>query len=462
MKRLFLTFGLVIAFFFTAQLSATTIFDNSTYQGPKIDSKNEYECNPNMSSQNLITTSVSACIDYAKSFHSISSSYSWGACEPTSPPATNTQKGISCRRVFNYDGSSTSVSMGIIFGLPPKQSISCPPDNYPNYTFERDTNNDGKTDQCYNPDELDNASNCANQVGSMLPALTNLATRVCKTDSATGASCGYSKKDGDPSYKLDLEMNCFGDGDKVPEYDPEPMPQPETCAKVNDQLMVCKEKPENKCDAMGNCQDQCGFVNKEFYCFIPCSGDDCDKPTPPVNCETNPTAPVCVEEPEPEDPDFCKNNPTDPKCTTPPDGGGDGGSTGGGGSNIDLKPVVDQLKELNDKTDFTTQKNDGRKEFGAFDDLFGESDIAEIKNMTSEKKEEASQLITNIKDEFSGLFKVSSVGGSYEELTLDFSYGSFHSKVWEFFQQNVGIIATAIMALAWLIAASIVMGGRDD
>jgi len=147
---------------------------------------------------------------------------------------------------------------------------------------------------------------------------------------------------------------------------------------------------------------------------------------------------------------------------TPPDGGGDGGDTGGGGSNIDLKPVVDQLKELNDKTDFTTQKNEGRKEFGAFDDLFGESDIAEIKNMTSDKKEEATQLISNIKDEFSGLFKVSSVGGSYEELTLDFSYGSFHSKVWEYFQQNVGIIAAAIIALAWLIAASIVMGGRDD
>jgi len=329
----------VIAFFFTAQLSATTIFDNVSYQLPKISSTPETRCQSNDSSVSLADKFYSGdkdiCLSLVKSVTSYKPSSQYGY------PSTWTVKScfykgttydmdyINCtgdyyRWVQNSnktgDGQYEAVDLtlqSVARGGMQRfvNTTSCPPDLFPNYIFERDTNNDGKTDQCYNPDELDNASNCANQVGSMLPALTNLATRVCKTDSETGASCGYSKKDGDPSYKLDLEMNCFGDGEKVPEYDPEPMPQPETCAKVNDQLMVCKEKPEEKCDAMGNCQDQCGFVNKEFYCFIPCSGEDCDKPTPPVNCETNPTAPVCVEEPEPEDPDFCKNNPTDPKCT---------------------------------------------------------------------------------------------------------------------------------------------------
>ncbi|MFV0594410.1 hypothetical protein [Shewanella sp.] len=455
MKRLFLTFGLVIAFLFTAQLSATTIFDTSTYQGPLSSSVIDVT-DKDFPNEYFITTSVgakeSAVLTLCTARISTNPEYS-------NPRIQNLGgDSIFCNIDWKPNSWTTKiVSFGYNFS-PPRTSQSCPPADYPNYSFERDTNNDGNADQCYNPDELDNASNCANQVGSMLPALTNLATRVCKTDTETGASCGYSKKDGDPSYQLDLEMNCFGDGEKVPEYDPEPMPQPETCAKVNDQLMVCKEKPEEKCDAMGNCQDQCGYVNKEFYCFIPCTGEDCDKPTPPVNCETNPDAPVCVEEPDPE---FCAANPTDPKCTgtTPPD---EGGETGGGGATIDLGPVVDQLKELNKKNDFTTQKNEGRKEFGAFDELFGEADLTEIKNMASDKKDEASTLINNIRDEFSGLFKVSSVGGSYEDLTLDFSYGSFHSKVWEFFQQNVSIIAAAIMALAWLIAASIVMGGRND
>lgn len=474
MKRLFLTFGLVIAFFFTAQISATTIFDTASYQAPKSSNTPKFRCKV-MGGAWWEAASIQVCLDAREqSVLNESASYYNASCSLDSPaskvgdaPTISCSWKAKCTAPVGQtctDSTITNKVKGQLWYYQDVLSSSCPPDQFPNYSFGRDTNNDGKTDQCYNPDELDNASNCANQVGSMLPALTNIVTKVCKTDQGSGARCGYSKKDGDVVYKLDLEMNCFGDSEnQVPEYNPEPMPEPSNCAKYNDGLMVCKEKPENKCDANGNCQDQCGFFNKEFYCFVQCSGEECDKETPPpVNCETNPTAPVCVDEPEPEDPDFCKNNPTDPKCTTPPDGGGDGGSTGGGGSNIDLKPVVDQLKELNDKTDFTTQKNDGRKEFGAFDDLFGESDIAEIKNMTSDKKEEASQLITNIKDEFSGLFKVSSVGGSYEELTLDFSYGSFHSKVWEFFQQNVGIIATAIMALAWLIAASIVMGGRDD
>lgn len=469
MKRLFLTFGLVIAFFFTAQISATTIFDTASYQAPETSLIKFGNCQ-GIGFTSFISTR-SECVSFLNVRYESVLKKSCPADTYTTSllitSDTETSFVLAYRSVYcngNLKGQNDVGFWSYLSHLD-KQSSSCPPANFPNYTFERDSNADGKTDQCYNPDELDNASNCANQVGSMLPALTNIVTKVCKTDQGSGARCGYSKQDGDVVYKLDLEMNCFGDSEnQVPEYNPEPMPEPSNCAKYNDGLMVCKEKPENKCDANGNCQDQCGFFNKEFYCFINCSGEECDKETPPpVNCETNPTAPVCVEEPDPEpDPDFCKNNPTDPKCTTPPDGGGDGGSTGGGGSNIDLKPVVDQLKELNDKTDFTTQKNEGRKEFGAFDDLFGESDIAEIKNMTSDKKEEATQLISNIKDEFSGLFKVSSVGGSYEELTLDFSYGSFHSKVWEFFQQNVGIIATAIMALAWLIAASIVMGGRDD
>lgn len=456
MKRLFLTFGLVIAFLFTAQLSATTIFDSASYQAPKVESSEIYKCDPaNPSYPNKEFSEIASCVSYIESTYSGLASYRNVVCYVETP----TKVGCS----YEYlNGSTwqnvTQSGRGSFIFVSSSTSKTCPPDDFPLYIVGVDNDNDGKYDQCYNPDELDNLSNCANQVGSMLPALTNLATRVCKTDPYTGASCGYSKKDGDPSYQLDLEMNCFGDGEKVPEYDPEPMPQPETCAKVNDQLMVCKEKPEEKCDAMGNCQDQCGYVNKEFYCFIPCTGEDCDKPTPPVNCETNPDAPVCVEEPDPE---FCAANPTDPKCTgtTPPD---EGGETGGGGAAIDLGPVVDQLKELNKKNDFTTQKNEGRKEFGAFDELFGEADLAEIKNMASDKKDEASSLINNIRDEFSGLFKVSSVGGSYEDLTLDFSYGSFHSKVWEFFQQNVSIIAAAIMALAWLIAASIVMGGRND
>lgn len=476
MKRLFLTFGLVIAFFFTAQLSAATIFDNASYQAPKTSSVTTYMCfvYSNAYIENL---TLDAC--YSAIVQSATPALVYD--KPNAPFEFSSIKNIRWDSSMNLIADRTFGTCFMDYGVkrcfPSNEvhslgrarvpvnsdSATCPPDAFPNYIFSRDTNNDGKTDQCYNPDELDNASNCANQVGSMLPALTNLATKVCKTDQASGARCGYSRKDSDLVYKLDLEMNCFGDSEnQVPEYNPEPMPEPSNCAKYNDGLMVCKEKPENKCDANGNCQDQCGFFNKEFYCFINCSGEECDKETPPpVNCETNPTAPVCVEEPDPEpDPDFCKNNPTDPKCTTPPDGGGgDGGSTGGGGTSqkVDLKPVVDELKSLNDKLDFSTTQNDSTRKMGLLETAFDDDAISELKSKTDEIKTEINGFYTSTKAEISSMFSFSTGGGSYEPITFAFTYGTYSSKIWEYFSQNVAYIAAAIMFLAYLMAARIVL-----
>lgn len=466
MKRLFLTFGLVIAFFFTAQISATTIFDNVSYNAPKVDSVQIYNCYHYNGNRFLGSGTYDQCITMFGN-HLVGISTYPVISEPSCVFESNIDSGkkFKCTVTVQFSPPPKPIPSSAPYSMQPqstKDTSSCPPDAYPNYTFSRDTNNDGKTDQCYNPDELDNASNCANQVGSMLPALTNIVTKVCKTDQGSGARCGYSKQDGDVVYKLDLEMNCFGDSDnQVPEYNPEPMPEPSNCAKYNDGLMVCKEKPENKCDANGNCQDQCGFFNKEFYCFINCSGEECDKETPPpVNCETNPTAPVCVEEPDPNDPDFCKNNPTDPKCQTPPpDGGGDGdgGSTGGGGSNIDLKPVVDQLKGLNDKLDFSTTQNDSTRKMGLLETAFDEDAISELKSKTDEIKTEINGFYTSTKAEISSMFSFSTGGGSYEPITFAFTYGTYSSKIWEYFSQNVAYIAAAIMFLAYLMAARIVL-----
>ncbi|MDH1316656.1 hypothetical protein N5C36_21540 [Shewanella xiamenensis] len=464
MKRLFLTFGLVIAFFFTAQLSATTIFEISSNVPPNIKSNETWQC-----FEQRMT--FDACIALSKSKIQ-SQSTSSEIYEYKGVVSLDGNLNFEVRyNVWNVvptnaNGGYYQFAKDKIFNMISRREVtdsrSCPPDSAPNYTFSYFEVGKSEVSKCYNPDELDNASNCANQVASMLPALTNLSTKVCKTNQDSGARCGYSKKDGDLVYKLDLEMNCFGDSDnQVPEYNPEPMPEPSNCAKYNDGLMVCKEKPENKCDANGNCQDQCGFFNKEFYCFINCSGEECDKETPPpVNCETNPTAPVCVEEPDPNDPDFCKNNPTDPKCQTPPpDGGGDGdgGSTGGGGSNIDLKPVVDQLKGLNDKLDFSTTQNDSTRKMGLLETAFDEDAISELKSKTDEIKTEINGFYTSTKAEISSMFSFSTGGGSYEPITFAFTYGTYSSKIWEYFSQNVAYIAAAIMFLAYLMAARIVL-----
>lgn len=369
MKGLFLAFGLIAALFISNNVQAS-IYDTATYQAPKIDSKNEYECSPNMSSKVLITTSVTACIDYAKSFHSISSSYSWGACEPTSPPAVNTSKAVSCRRVFNYDGSSSPVVVGSIFGLPPKQSISCPPDNYPNYTFERDTNNDGKTDQCYDPRELDNVSKCADlfNSGSILSTGTNVAPLVCK-EFEDGSRCAFSRvnQGTTPYYQPNLEVGCFGDGNPIPKYEPtpnDPQPQPEQCVPYAGGY-ACAADPKNYCSSEFECVDGCGYFNKQFICFRDeqCTGASCSPA--PVDCTTVPDAPICKDQATTPQPSFCEKNPTvqscqsgsnfckknplAPSCQLGGDNGGGtgGGGVGGGGSDfsLDYEKLINGMKD---------------------------------------------------------------------------------------------------------------------
>ncbi|WP_220746781.1 hypothetical protein, partial [Shewanella colwelliana] len=289
---------------------------------------------------------------------------------------------------------STSKKSGTASNPQVLTSSSCPPDSFPNYLYDVDTDGDGQIDKCYEPLELDNASNCKNQAGSMLPALTNISNSVCKTDPATGASCGYSRSDGDNSYQLDLEMNCFGDDKEVPDYDDEPMPEPDTCAKMNDQLMVCKSNPDEKCDFYGRCEKDCGYVNGQFYCFESCSGAQCDEEIPPeVDCVNNPSDPSCPTV-EPEVPEnctksgaglLCKENPED-KCDA--DGVCQKGcgevngvfvcyqspSEGSDLLDIDLQPVVDELKALNKKLDFETVKNRfSLDDLGSFGTIFGES-----------------------------------------------------------------------------------------
>lgn len=468
MKRLFLTLGLVIAFLFSTESYSQSIFDLASYQLPK--STPTYQCSvsvgPSSSHYTKIVGTPEQCSSEVESaierLGTAPNKNKNANCvsqqHPTSPDVTR----LFCTYDLYYFGppSKWLPQSPAPYGSYKIDSVtkSCPPDLFPSYTFGFIPISESEVTKCYDPSELDNLSKCALDVGSMLPAITNLSNKVCKTDPVTGASCGYSKKDGDVVYKADLEMNCFGDGEKVPEYDPEPMPQPDNCAKYNDQLMVCKADPKDKCDSLGNCGDQCGFVNKELFCFIECSGEDCDKPTPPpVNCETNPTAPVCVDEPPP--PEFCEANPTDPKCSVqPPEPctGDDCGSTGGVGQKVDLTPVVDQLKDLNEKLDFKTTDKTGKTNFGGFSDLFSNSDIQAIKNMTDSKKEEITQQITTIKAEFKDMFEVTAVGGAYSDITLSLSMGDFHPQFWSFIQANIGIIGAIVMALAYLMAIRVI------
>ncbi|QBF81304.1 hypothetical protein EXU30_00270 [Shewanella maritima] len=98
-----------------------------------------------------------------------------------------------------------------------------PPETNPNYSYSYDSTGDGEIDRCYEPNELDSASNCGSLAtdGTVMPMAGNTSLQVCVTNDNNGASCGFQMVSNGEwhYYEPDLEINCFGDSD-VPDYDP--------------------------------------------------------------------------------------------------------------------------------------------------------------------------------------------------------------------------------------------------
>lgn len=489
MKGLLSILGLVIALFISS-FARADIYSQVSYQSPDFQSDETWKCLDSYGFNQRLE--LSACFDYFKNYALSNfggtegnktyhlSNFHWVESSPT-------EKKFFYRRIatvcpvnsdcYDYDYGDVSIGNPRVTQPQITDTSSCPPPEFPSYTYEKDDNGDGKADRCFNPMELDNASQCQNTVGSMLPALTNTASSVCVTDPTTGARCGFSRSNMGNSYQANLEMSCFGN-DEIPEYTDEPMPQPETCTKMNSNLMVCVADPNEKCDFYGVCQDDCGYVNGQFYCFTPCVGAECDAETPPnVDCSATPDHPSCTPV-EPEIPEnctksgaglICKEDPAE-KCDEQgvcQDGCGyingtfvcyQSPGSGGGLFDINIQPIVDELKALNKKFDFNTTDKEGRSDWGSFDDLFGEEDMQKLRDDIASKKEEVTDFMEQVKAEFASLFSVSSTGGSYDDLTLHLSYGDFKPKFWEFFTQWAGIVGAVIILIAYLTALKIILG----
>ncbi|WP_338593340.1 hypothetical protein VXM60_10465 [Shewanella khirikhana] len=501
MKGLLSIVGLVIALF-VSSAGAETIYDVASYQPVVIKKQTEFYCTTNGTSQGHkfnVDGDVEAtdairrelatnCDEWAVqawnlSYSSIIGNYCrWGAPDFKYFSSTSVVRSYG-KIAYDYAmGCSDARGRFSIDYYVNKLSVVEVVDQCEApYSFSYDSDSDGEPDRCYDPNELANLSQCQKNYGSILPALTNISTSVCHTDPNTGAVCAYSRSAGESTYSVNLEKNCFSE-DPPPDYEDGEVPQPTTCEKMSSDLMVCAEDPNEKCDFYtGVCQSDCGYFNGQFMCFTPCEGAECDADEPPeTNCSVTPTHPAC-KEPEPDIPDNCKKSGAGMVCKEDPtekcneqgvcqDGCGYindvfvcYSSTDKEGDLFkDLAPLIDELKRLGKNFEFGTTKGKGRESFGSFDTIFGDSDIAAIKQKALDKKAEASQTINEIKAEFKSMFSVSAPGGAYEQITLNLSYGTVKSHVWEFFQQYAPIIASAIMALAWMLAASIVMGGKND
>lgn len=377
MKGLIFAFGLIPALFLS--IAQASIFDTSTYLPPKTDSLDLGYCDSAWGTD-LTDVTQDACPPHVYSIMKSTLNNPW-----TGDHSAETNGRTYYYSDYSYaatGGSSGTQTAGHWRYTKTLTNESCPPELNDQYIYSYDSNNDGKIDKCFNPLELDNASNCASSAngGNLLPLGTNNSNKVCaSSNDGSGAVCGYSQVSAGNStyYMVDLEINCFGDSD-VPPYDPEPnleMPQPEECKPYGDGF-VCASDPSDQCDSnSGVCNENCGYVNNQFVCFrdVNCAAAICENP--PVVDPNNPDP-----DPNNPDPDPDPNNP-DPDN---PVGGG-----GGGTFSIDYAKLGDLMKdaaktlvdenEMPDSKDVTDSITDAETDITtAYDDFFNSNVFDEI------------------------------------------------------------------------------------
>ncbi|WP_345871006.1 hypothetical protein [Shewanella algae] len=360
MKGLFSVLGLITALLFSTAATAD-IYSQASYQPPERNNSDVFNC---LTSSNQYmggnlspaeVNSPNSCVDWLKNSYveglSSNQSFSFTSGSFTVSGSSHYYNITGVSTVHHQDGTTTTNPVSTIIGrayfIRKDDSSSCPPTGYPNYYYEKDDNDDGQADRCFNPMELDSASKCADAYngGMNLEAGNNTAPTVCKTY-LDGARCAFSKtvtQGGVTFYSPNLEQSCFGN-DSLPEYDestPSTMPGDEQCSPYGSGY-VCAADPANYCDAQGKCIDGCGYVNGQFACFRDqeCTGDTCEPA--PINCESSPDAAVCKDtDPEPDpDPEPCTGDDCDP--TDPGNPG-----TGGGGSSfqLDYDRLINGMKD---------------------------------------------------------------------------------------------------------------------
>lgn len=292
MTRLLKSFGLLIAFSLLTFNVNADIYDGLSYQAPKVSSDYTVYLQYNSQKKILSSDPLSGALILCKQVHSTPDKTNHFIASSTSNSAV-------CEFTWTVVGANPptrQLSESIKWTLNPP-SNSCPPDSNPTYTHERDTNNDGKTDQCYNPNDLKTASNCL-AAPNILPNSTNSSGQVCVLQ-PNGGQCAYLAGS-NGSMTKDSSLGCFTD-------DIPPIPSPEPPTPEQDQCLpfgsgyVCAADPAKVCTA-NVCPDNCGWQSLgggansfaqgggQFVCFT-------NEPALPDK-ETNPNGNT-----DPDDPD---------------------------------------------------------------------------------------------------------------------------------------------------------------
>jgi len=165
---------------------------------------------------------------------------------------------------------TTVVTTGSPTNVYKTQVETCPPENQPSYTYM--TQDSVGTNQCYDPAELSQLSDCPSF--NVLPVSNNTSDSVCVTKD-DGSQCQFNKQteNGQTFYQQSIEpLTCFNDLTQYNDSSVVP-PNNDSCTDIGGGSYFCDENPSNVCTNASDystCISGCGTVNGVFGCF---SGD---------------------------------------------------------------------------------------------------------------------------------------------------------------------------------------------
>ena len=256
------------------------------------------------------------------------------------------------------------------------QQISCPPEDiaYGAYQYEVKFGGSETPSGCAYVPQIQEVDSCNAQSGNEYLTIPVTQGNGCYTQT-DGSICSYNSVDvggGNSFYAMDLEGDCYtanGLGISLNDNgNPQPDPVGEECVSYGGGVLGCPTNPSDVCSSgssfaggsIADCQTGCGMVNDQFLCIDLDTDSDGlpDYNDPDIDGDGIPNA---------DDLDSNGDGKDDPI----------NGGSGSGDTNLDLTPLVSELKKTNESLDtieasFKTDHGlepDGLNKDGRLDEL---------------------------------------------------------------------------------------------
>lgn len=461
-----------------AQAQQNTLFDTNFAHPPQVTTA-EYVVFPlSFAGQQMSAAQVAQawCDELHTPVDDGSTQYNVGPCELVE--VNNQTRVQRCVTITNYwpNGTVRSVTESCPSAqvtIEEREQLTCPPTGFIDFALSKEVDN---TQWCFSMDDILDRDSCADSINDgsfVLPVHQVPASSFVCDARDDGSSCAYRLSPDGDYYQADFESNglCYSDPDIDAYTDESTLTGNETgCIDIGAQTLACAENESNVCNAQGQCQSGCGYVNEVFVCL---SGDlDGDN----IGDYADPDI----------DGDGIAN---DLDLDNNGDGIDDPIYDNGGGSssviNIDLTETNSLLSDISNKasslvtgqgqiksavdglgdkidqlTDVEFSELPGGRSCQYLCDVFGPEEVEEVKAQAQSLRDEISQRTEQIRTEIAGVVDInvsgtlSDIVGTIKGQQYGFKWAE-HDEFWQIVG-NIILVITAVLVLV------ILMGGNRE